>query len=266
MSNKALDFMNTKINKLAYHMLILLGFMSIYISCKKEQIQVKTIKSETVKVDSSIASDSSILAIIEPYQELLIKQVKEVIGYNAQTLSNEIVDLQSTLGNTYADICLDYALIKFKEQTGKKIDFAFFNYGGLRQSVYKGPIKVEDIFQLMPFENMLVVAEMTGEQVQALFDYFEEHKKAHPISGARLTFKGERITEILIDGEKISKSSNYLVLTNDYLQKGGDNMTFFKDPVKLYQLDVKIRDVIISEIKRKDTIIGSIDNRIKITN
>ncbi|MFD1316516.1 5'-nucleotidase C-terminal domain-containing protein [Namhaeicola litoreus] len=266
MSNKPLDFMPTKINKIDYQLLILLGFIAIFISCKKEQIQVKTIKSETVEINDNINSDSSISDFVKPYHEKLTEKVSEIIGYNDQILSNEEVNLQSTLGNAYADICLNFALPKFKEQTGRKIDFALFNYGGLRQSVYKGPIKVEDIFELMPFENMLVIAEMSGEQVQSLFDYFEKNKKAHPISGVNLTFEGEKLSEILIDGKKFSKTENYLVLTNDYLQKGGDNMIFFKDPIKLYSLDAKIRDVIISEIKLKDTIKGAIDDRIKMIN
>ncbi|MDZ7614651.1 MAG: 5'-nucleotidase C-terminal domain-containing protein [Flavobacteriaceae bacterium] len=40
-----------------------------------------------------------------------------------------------------------------------------FNFGGIRQSIPKGDIKVIDVFQLMPFENMLVVAELSGEQM-----------------------------------------------------------------------------------------------------
>ncbi len=256
--------MPTKINNLAYQLLILSSLMAIFTNCKKEQLQVQTIKSETIRIDQTINSDTSVMEFINPYQEKLTKEVKEIIGFNAQTLTNKIVNLQSSLGNTYADICLEYAQAEFQKKTGKKIDFALFNYGGLRQSIYEGPIIVEDIFNLMPFENMLVIAEMTGEQVQFLFDYFEEHKSAHPISGVNLTFENDKLTKILIDDKPFSKESNYLVLTNDYLQKGGGNMSFFKDPVQLYQLDLKIRDVIINQIKIKDTIVGSIDDRIKI--
>lgn len=254
----------TKINKLAYQLLILSGLIGIFTNCKKEQIQVKTIKSETVRIDQSIEPDSLVMEFINPYQEKLTKEVNEIIGYNAQPLTNEITNLQSSLGNTYADICFEYAQSKYEQKTGKKIDFALFNYGGLRQSVYEGPIKVEDIFNLMPFENMLVIAEMTGEQLQLLFNYFEENKKAHPISGVNLTFENDKLTKILIDGKPFSKENNYFVLTNDYLQKGGDNMSFFKNPVQLYHLDLKIRDVIISQIKSKDTIVGGIDDRIKV--
>ena len=101
-------------------MLILSGLMGIFTKCKKEHIQVKTIKSETVRIDQSIDPDSLVMEFISPYQEKLTKEVNEIIGYNAQTLTNEITNLQSSLGNTYADICLEYAQAKYEKETGKK--------------------------------------------------------------------------------------------------------------------------------------------------
>ena len=38
---------------------------------------------------------------------------------------------------------------------------------------------------------------------------------------------------------------SYYVLTNDYLQNGGDGMDFFADPEELIGLDYKVRDAIL---------------------
>jgi 5'-nucleotidase len=153
---------------------------------------------------------------------------------------------------------------EFEKLTGKSIDLALFNFGGIRQSIPKGDIKVIDVFQLMPFENMLVVAELSGEQMEALFQYFEKENSAHLMSGAQLTFSQDTISKILVQNKPFNKKKNYFVLTSDYLQKGGDQMDFFKNPVKLYALNYKIRDAIIDYLRKTDTLKVTTDNRIII--
>jgi 5'-nucleotidase len=141
---------------------------------------------------------------------------------------------------------------------------AFFNYGGVRQSIPKGNVSVSDIFKLMPFENKLVVVELNGEKTRELFKYFEEKNQAHPLSGAQVIFKGKKIKKIRINNEDFDISRNYYVLTSDYLQHGGDHMDFFKDPVKLYPLDYKVRDALLDYFKDQDTIKIQLDKRVII--
>lgn len=57
-----------------------------------------------------------------------------------------------------------------------------FNYGGIRAKISKGPVTIAITFELMPFENELVVAELTGEKVVDLVSYFIKNKEAHPLS------------------------------------------------------------------------------------
>ena len=49
--------------------------------------------------------------------------------------------------------------------------------------------------------------------------------------------------------------------TNDYLYNGGGNMTFFKPNEGLYNLDYKIRNLLIDYFKKVDTINPVIDDR-----
>jgi 5'-nucleotidase len=141
---------------------------------------------------------------------------------------------------------------------------SFFNYCGVRQSIPKGDITVGEIFNLMPFENMLVVVELTGKKTRELFDYFEKHQQSHPFSGAKLTVHNKKIKSIEIQDEPFDLNKNYYVLTSDYLQHGGDHMDFFKDPVNLYNLDYEIRDAILDYLKETDTLKAELDDRITI--
>ena len=62
--------------------------------------------------------------------------------------------------------------------------------GGLRTGLPAGPITLGSVFELMPFENELVVLDAPGPVVQQLFEYAARIKMA--VSGATyaVTFDG----------------------------------------------------------------------------
>ena len=66
----------------------------------------------------------------------------------------------------------------------------------------------------------------------------------------------------MIQGKPIEDNKMYFVGTNDYLYEGGDNMTFFKKGLK-YDLDYKLRNILIDYFKEVDTI--RIPNNPRIT-
>lgn len=49
--------------------------------------------------------------------------------------------------------------------------FALTNSLGIRDSLYAGPIKLEDMFNIFPFENLITVMYLSGTEVQQLFDF-----------------------------------------------------------------------------------------------
>ena len=113
----------------------------------------------------------------------------------------------------------------------------------------------------MPFENELVIAELSGDKVEDLLHYLAVNKKAHPISKLRLKLKDTTYTDVTINDVKFDASKNYFVMTSDYLQEGGDKMNFFKDPVSLHKTGYKIRTALIDYFKKTDSIIPNLDNR-----
>ena len=116
----------------------------------------------------------------------------------------------------------------------------------------------------MPFENSLVVIALKGEQIQELVDYFIATKKSHPLSGLTFTIaKDKSAKNILVQGQALDKNAIYYVATNDYLANGGDNMNFFKKGIQLYDLDYKLRNILIDYFKEVDTI--PVINDIRIT-
>lgn len=242
-------------------LLLIFCFALALVSCKKDKQVVTKITAKTIAIDSLIAPKNDITAIISPYKDKMIKEINTVLSYTPTDLVRTDGALESTLGNLLADLSYNRANPLFFEKTGKNIDFALFNYGGIRAGISKGNITNKNAFELMPFENSYVVAELTGEKIQELINYLITQQKAHPLSKQiRLTVTKNGYL-FLINNKTFDNTKSYYVLTTDYLQSGGDGMDFFKNPKSLTILDYKMRHAIIDEFKSKKIIESKLDKR-----
>lgn len=249
-----------KINLLFFVLLVLL-------SCKNKPQNLVKIEGSLIPINETISSEKSIDDFIQPYKEKVESEMNTIISFTPKDLSREDGELESSLGNLMADLCYERANPVFNSRTGKNIDFALFNFGGIRAGITKGPIKNENAFKLMPFENSLVVVEITSEKLTELIQYLITQNKAHPLSNqVELVISGGSNYNFTLNKKPIDSSKTYFVLTHDYLQNGGDNMVFFKDPVNLYKLDYKVRNAIIDYFKATDTIKVELDGRFKKEN
>jgi 5'-nucleotidase len=235
----------------------------LFFSCKNEpQILVK-VEGKLLPITEEIQSKKEIEEFIKPYREKVESEMSTVLSYTEKDLVRTDGELESSLGNLMADLCYDRANPVFKSRTNNNIDFALFNYGGIRAGISKGEIKTENTFQLMPFENNLVVVELTSEKIKELVNYLITNNKAHPLSkhiNLEITKKGYNLT---INNKPLDDSKTYFVLTSDYLQNGGDKMDFFKNPVSIENLDYKLRNAIIDYFKDTDTIKVKLDGRFR---
>ena len=194
--------------------------------------------------------DSTILTIITPYQNGIEDQMNEVLTYTKNDLKKGRP--QSTIGNFVTDLCLNYA----------DAHLCIMNNGGLRTTINKGNITRGKIYELMPFENELVVLELNKNDYLGLLNYITK-RGGEPFSGVTITMdnKGNIINNSLTvdfdSGEKLK------VITSDYLANGGDKMSFFKDKEQI-KVGVKLRDAIIDYCTKNDTIDVELDDRIKI--
>ena len=141
------------------------------------------------------------------------------------------------------------------------------NRGGLRVNLPKGEIKVLNIFELMPFENELVLVKISGEKLFDCINYLAEKK--HPYLGLQLKIENGNIKEAKIKNDEIDKSKTYTIITSDYLASGGDNFVFLKEPIELKKSNLKIRDAIIEYCiylsENKKQIIPYTDGRFQIS-
>jgi len=241
---------------------ILILILSIS-SCKKTPLHLSKIEGKMVAVDTTVINSIPVDNLIAPYKEKVEQEMKQVLAYSPANLSKNRATTESNIGNFMADLCYTRGNAVFNKQTQKNVDFTLLNFGGIRAEIPKGKVTMSNAYELMPFENNMVVVEMSYDKIQELLNYIAKSGKAHPISKQlRLEIANDKITSAKLNGKKFDKNRNYYVLTSDYLQHGGDRMNFFKNPIKLYKLDYKIRTAIIDELTEIDTLKAVIDGRV----
>ncbi|KFF17072.1 5'-nucleotidase C-terminal domain-containing protein [Flavobacterium hydatis] len=240
-------------------------FLTLFfgVSCSKQTYQVSKIEGKLIPITSTQNQTPEIENFIKPYREHINKDLDSVLAYCPQTLDKSTGKWQTTIGNLMADVCLQRGDLVFKAREKKDIDICFLNHGGIRAILPKGNVTARNAFEIMPFENSLVVMALKGEQVLEMVTYFIGEKKPHPLSGMTFTItKNNTATNVLVQGKPIEKDKVYYVATNDYLANGGDNMNFFKKSVQKYDLNYKLRDILIDYFKSVDTIPVPTDIRV----
>lgn len=189
--------------------------------------------------------DTVIYNKINPYKAELEAKMNEVIASSASEMVKG--GLESTLGNFSADALLSTAISIAEKNGFTKPVAAILNNGGLRTSLPKGNIKVSDIFELMPFENELVLITIDGSKMLELLNFVAE--KNEPISGIKLGIKDKKAFQPMVNGQPFDSRRNYCIATSDYLANSGDKMSFFNEPIEKIVTGLKIRDLLIDYLR-----------------
>ncbi len=205
------------------------------------------------------AVDEDIADMVEPYKARLDAEMNKVIGKTERELMK--AKPESPMGNFVADLIYE----KGKDYYDKNIDFAIVNYGGLRiPNLPKGDITKGRIFELMPFDNMLVVVEMDATTLRQLFGVMATNG-GWPISkGVNYGIKEGQTVDILIHDSPIEEDKVYKVIMSDYLANGGDKLFFLVDK-KRDNLGVLFRDAMLEYIIEQEgaTIDAKVEGRVK---
>ncbi len=245
------------------HFFFLLLSLVFTISCKNSKVyEVSQITGKQLPVSDSIPENDAISEYIRPFKEHIDQEMNAVLAFSPFDLVKTDGELNTAIGNMMADAVMDLSNPVFKKRTGNSIDIVLLNHGGIRSSVEKGDITTRTAFQIMPFENEVVVAKMKGEAVRDLVHYLIDAGVAHPVSGIELVLNSKNaIKKLLIQGKPVEDDKNYYVATNDYLLQGGDNMAFFSKAIEVTPLNYKIRNLLIDYFKKHDTIAPVKDSR-----
>jgi len=215
-------------------------------SCSTKYALVKSNRAE-YNINKDVAVDSSIIKLYLPYKTQLDVEMNTVIGHSAVTLAKQTNTPESVLGNFFADAVLQQAL-----KITSNIDFVFpTTKGGLRNDIEKGPITVAAVFELMPFENQLVLIELKGSDVLNVLNFIAG-TDGQPVARLKMNIKDRKAEQVIINGKPFDVNKNYFVLTSDYIANGGDDSKGFSNPVSRKNIGLLVRDALLNEVKETE--------------
>lgn len=231
---------------------VFVGFVTFFMACSQKLYLTDTTEYQRYFITDSLEEKQDFNDFILPYKNEMSRALNKSLAYSPVDLNFD--GLNSSMGNFATDLMFKEGNRLFaKKNPNHKIDIVVMNKGGLRRTFSKGDLNVRAMFELLPFENEVVVVTLTGEKVYEMVNFLRESPISHPVAG--LEFKvGSKDKDFKINGEAFDETKNYNILTNDYLQKGGDHMTFFLEAVEVENLNIKLRDMFIAHLEKIDTI------------
>lgn len=246
--------------------IVLSGFCTLLIACNKT-LQISDSDSTNNKVAADVVVSKIADSTIAPYRNSMKATMDEVL--NETLVDLEVGCPEGLLGNFVTDL----TFARVRKEVEKTPDFCILNNGGLRTPVLKGAITRGKIFELMPFENEIVIIEISADKMIGLIEYIrvkslaEQSRKAGvPVSNFRMMMSNGEVTNVMINNHQYNKEKTYRVVTTDYLGGGGDDMNFFLDPIKVEKTGLKLRDIILDnviELKKRNIAVNlALDGRI----
>ena len=203
------------------HALKSILFLLPFFAACKTVYETRSVQYNEIRIKSG--RDEKLVSLLKPYADSLHRSMDDVIGIAATDL--ELGQPESSLGNVMVDIMKWSAEKSFNTQ----IDVTLLNASGIRlPSLPAGPFTRGKVYELMPFDNMLVLMHLTGVQLQAVMDHAAAHG-GWPVAGISMQIKNKKAVNVKVANEPLQDGRTYSLVLPDYLANGGEQMEMLKD-------------------------------------
>ena len=225
-------------------------------ACNRQPMTVTSVKTEAIPVNASEddIQDFAYLAKLKPVTEALEKEMNVQIGYAPEDLW--VGEPECPMLNWSSDALWEAA----KKAYDGHVDIAIVNMGGMRCSWPKGPVTKKSVFELMPFDNRLVVLTLKGTDIIELCESFAKYG-GQGVAGMRVKVIDNKLADVTIGGKAVNPNALYTVATSDYLAGGTDHMDALTKYVEYWNSDLLIRELYLEAVSQQDTIRAAVDGR-----
>jgi len=245
-------------------------------------------------VDSTTNDDPAVANLMWPYSVKINQDIdlNGVFSYvdpagGGKIIRNDLSGGDSQLGNLVAR--------SMQLQEGVEAEFAITNSLGIRADFERGPLTIEQMYNVFPFENTVTVMYLSGQEVQDTLDFVARKSSSRgcrtqaQVSGITFdmvcsgdcgTFQGEPVTACAkniyvgdhcrangnadgpVDPAKCAKldpSSLYRVAVNDYIAAGGSGFEVLKRNSSKQDTGISLRDSLRVFLNRQSKCTDQID-------
>ena len=245
--------------KLKFYTLYSVLCVLLFSSCHRQPVQVVSVTTEAIPVDSSADAicDTSYIAYLAPTKAALEAEMNVPIGYAPERMW--VGEPECPMLNWATEALWEAA----KRVYPGKVDIAIANMGGMRCSWEAGPVTKGCVYELMPFDNQLVVLTLKGEDILALCESFVRYG-GQGVAGMRVMAVDGKLADVTIAGKAVDPQAFYTVATSDYLSGGADHMDALTHYTECWKSDLLIRDLYLEAVQEQDTIRAVVDGRMNL--
>ncbi|MCM5530511.1 5'-nucleotidase C-terminal domain-containing protein [Parasegetibacter sp. NRK P23] len=210
----------------------------------------------------SLPADAGMQALLKPYADSVKRSMDQVIAQVGTQLEKQ--QPEGTLGN----VMTDALLVMAREKFNVNVDAAILNFGGIRTTtVMPGPLTRGKVFQMMPFNNLMLLQTMPGDTLKAYLDVMAGYG-GWPVSGISYVIRDRKATDIKVNGVPLRGDQLYTIANSDYVAGGGDRMPVLDVPVK--NIGLMMRDALMEYFERygreNKPITATLQNRVTHAN
>lgn len=201
---------------------------------------------------------------------------KQVIGRTQVDLAGDratVRNRESNFGNLIGDAML-WATSTDRTQV------ALMNGGGIRAGIKTGDVSMGQVLEALPFGNRLVQFDLKGDDLLAAIENGVSRLNPDPgesagrflqVAGLRFSADltlpaGSRVTEVQLKTAAgftaLDRNATYRIVTNDFMQAGGDGFTTLKNGITIRGGDVPLDLAVSDYIKANTPVTAAIEGRI----
>jgi len=202
---------------------------------------------------TTIAADSRVATVIEPFLKRVAAKRDEKIGVRTTAPFTRSYLLESTLGDLVSDA--------LREATGA--DFAMMNSGGIRDELPAGELTYANLFAVSPFDNYPALVILTGKQVEEILRATTNGVRGiMQVSGLKYTYDADRnladdkhlVSVARADGTPLDPDKLYTVAMPDFIAVGGDGTQDVMKNVPADRVQIfyaqPLREVLIEALRK----------------
>jgi len=203
-------------------------------------------------VDNTAPEHADVTWVLEDYQEEMRRR------YNFDVVVTHATARMTRFGTTGGDSALGNFLaesMQFREFV--ETDFCVTNSLGIRTDIDEGPVTIEKIFNVMPFDNTIATMFLSGLEVQELLDFSTARSAERgctsqiQVSGVSFTMncRTGKAEDIVLNGEPLSPNGVYELCTNNYIGRGGSGFKVLGRNTTFIDTGISLRDAVIDQLQ-----------------
>lgn len=225
--------------------MLLLACQPRYYALKDKGSTLLPVTDSAARLAPDNAFTQRVARYIRPFHDSLGRTMNTVLVQSARRLVKG--GAESEIGDLMADVLLEIG----SEKAGKRLDVAMTNNGGIRTELPAGPVTLSTAYELMPFDNAVVVLTLPGPVMNQFVHYVA--RELEPQAGLQLVVDRDtkQPRSVLVGGQPFDSTRSYTLVTTDYVANSSGAASILKKNGGYQDLTLLYRDALIEYLRRR---------------